>query len=274
MRAEGGTARPRGFALLIVLWSMALMALIVAEIGLGGRTESRIAANLVANAKAAAVSDGAVMEAIYRLSRPTDDRWTANGETHLLVRARARAHVTATAENGKVNPNGATPQLMRGLLSACGAGDDDAARISVAILDWRSPGETAHPQGAKMPEYRGAGLDYAPPNAPFQSLDELRLVFGMTPALYACLKPHLSLYATGEIDRSAADPLVAGLLPAPAPGGTVAAANPQAPQIVSILAETETDDGGHASRHAVVQLGPGLPRGYALLSWDSDPAGL
>ena len=51
--------RSGGFALLIVLWTLVLIAFIVARMTASGRTEIRIAGNLVADAVTAAAGDGA-----------------------------------------------------------------------------------------------------------------------------------------------------------------------------------------------------------------------
>ena len=53
-------ARSRGFALLIVLWTLVLIAFVVAQVTAAGRTEIRIAGNLAANAAAQAAADGAI----------------------------------------------------------------------------------------------------------------------------------------------------------------------------------------------------------------------
>ena len=50
----------RGFALLIVLWMLVLIAFITMHVTVAGRTEVRIAANLTANAAAQAAADGAI----------------------------------------------------------------------------------------------------------------------------------------------------------------------------------------------------------------------
>jgi general secretion pathway protein K len=52
--------RNGGFALIIVLWTLVLIDFIVAHLTPSGRTEIRIANNLVANAVAQAAGDGAI----------------------------------------------------------------------------------------------------------------------------------------------------------------------------------------------------------------------
>src|SRR5260370_33283326 len=58
-------------------------------------------------------------------------------------------------------------------------------------------------------EYRAAGLDYAPPGSPLETVDELRRVRGMTADLLAALRPHLTLFGPAEPNPASADPIVA-----------------------------------------------------------------
>jgi type II secretory pathway component PulK len=78
-------ARSRGFALLIVLWTLVLIAFVVAQVTAAGRTEIRIAGNLAANAAAQAAADGAIYEAIFHLADPRpEQRWALDGSEHAL----------------------------------------------------------------------------------------------------------------------------------------------------------------------------------------------
>jgi len=79
MRSLPGTARQRGFALLIVLWSMALLALIGTRITAAGHVEAQLATNLRANAIAEAAADGAVFEALFHFMDGSAGHWPAAG---------------------------------------------------------------------------------------------------------------------------------------------------------------------------------------------------
>ena len=72
VRADCG--RSGGFALIIVLWTLVLIAFIFAQLTASGRTEIRIAGNLVANAQAEAALDGAVFQTIFNLSDTSPER--------------------------------------------------------------------------------------------------------------------------------------------------------------------------------------------------------
>src|SRR5215472_14892165 len=82
--SERSARREDGFALLTVLWALALLALLVGHLIAAGRTEARIAANVVASARAEAAADGAVYEAVFRLADPNGDNWSADGSMHRI----------------------------------------------------------------------------------------------------------------------------------------------------------------------------------------------
>jgi hypothetical protein len=67
---------------------------------------------------------------------------------------------------------------------------------------------------AVLAEYQAAGLDYGPPAAPIETLDELGRVVGMSPAVLAAIRPHLTLYGPPQPNAATADPIVAAALAA------------------------------------------------------------
>ena len=262
--------RPRGFALVIVLWTLVLLSFLVTHMVTTGRTGTRIAANLVANAEAEAQADGAIMETIFRLVDGSDGRWTIDGGPHLLNLRHATATVTIAPESGKVNPNAASIELIAALLVSCGAEPGQASALAAAILEWRETGDRPRLGGAKLPQYRAAGLDYAPPNAPFETLDEMQRVLGMTPELFRRLKPHLSLYQPVDPDPRLADPIVAAALKSLPVKNRPPDYDGLVTRTVSITAQVTTDSGGHFLRHAIVRLERPGAGTYAILAWDTD----
>jgi general secretion pathway protein K len=272
MMAVRRSTDDRGFALLVVLWTLVLLALIVAELGTSGRQESKIARNLMANAVAEAAADGAVHEAIFHLADSSDQAWQPDGiERHLTVGG-LPVDLRIEDEAGKLNPNLADPILLQALMLVVGADPVQAQTVASGILDWRG-GIPIEQQAAVTQRYQAAGLHYEPGFSPFESVDDVALVLGMTPALAARVLPHLSVNQIGLADPSRADPVVTKAL-AQVSGGTAppAPAVAQAYRSLTITATAHGAEGASFTRHAVVRTGPGLPRGYALLVWDT-PAG-
>ena len=59
---------------------------------------------------------------------------------------------------------------------------------------FRDPGDRRRLNGAEESDYRAAGLPYRPKNAPFEVVDELQQVMGMTRQLYERVAPFVTVY--------------------------------------------------------------------------------
>jgi general secretion pathway protein K len=263
--------RNGGFALLIVLWTLVLVAFLVAHISASGRTETRIAENLVDNAVAEAAADGAISEAIFNLSNPQQrQRWPLDGKARELPVGDSQVALRLEDEASWINPSLASPTLIQALLQTLGVDRQTAQRLAGAIAEWVGTAEGEQSPDAIAAEYRAAGLDYQPPGAPLESLGELGRVVGMTPAVLAALRPHLSLYAPAEPDPQGSDPVVQTALAVIAQsGGTGLVVDPTPPDIVTARITAVASGPGKASveRAAVVRIGAALPIGYSVLAW-------
>ena len=94
-----------------------------------------------------------------------------------------RVLVTVEDEAGKVDLNSASEPLLRALLAGAGATPVEVDRITAAILDYRDADNLRRPDGAEADEYRLAGRQNGPKNAPFDSIFELGQVLGVDAAL-------------------------------------------------------------------------------------------
>jgi len=97
------------------------------------------------------------------------------------------------------------PMLTRFIVSQAELVQDKAAALADAVLDWRDEDSDAHPEGAEDFDYRGGSGGYECKDAPFENVEELLLVRGMTPAVYARLAPFLTVYGTGRLNINTAD---------------------------------------------------------------------
>lgn len=262
--------RNGGFALIVVLWTLVLIAFVVAHLSATGRTEIRIAGNLVANAVAQAAADGAIFETIFNQSDPQpQQRWPVDGSARELVVGNSRVLVRLDDEAWWINPNLASPALLEALLLVVGDDPESARRLASAIGEWVGSAPTARPQNLVLADYQAAGLDYGPPNAPLESLDELGRVLGMNPAVLAAIRPHLTLFGPPQPSPVSPDPIVAAVL-AHAAQAAAAPSAAQPPPDVATTRITATAFGSHdarVTRSAVVRIGAMLPRGYEVLAW-------
>ena len=253
----------RGFALLIVLWSMVLLSLLFARLVSAGRSESEIAFNLRAAAQRQAQVDGLLYSVIFGLLGPSGGQWRADGAVHHIRLPAAVASFSIENLDGRVNPNLASPALLDALLSHIGADATTARNLSQAIADWRTPDAQAN---FKAPQYLAAGSSYTPAGSPFQSIGELSLVLGMTPDLLARLVPHLSIYNGDNPNPEDADAVVRKALHDVGLGVTAAAS--RALRDVAVDVVIAGNDGTEASRCADVALKPSSSAaGFKVLTW-------
>jgi general secretion pathway protein K len=263
--------RNGGFALILVLWTLVLIGFIVAHLTASGRTEIRIAGNLVANSASQAAAEGAIFEAIFNLSDPQPERrWPVDGTPRQVAVGSSRVIVRVEDEASWINPSTASPVLLEALLRVTGSDPETARRIATAISEWVGSAAAPRPQEALAADYRAAGLDYGPPSAPIETLSELGRVLGMTPAVLLAIRPHLTLFGPPEPNTATTDPVVAAALalssPASQPGVQPSQTSPDA-LTVRITALASGPGNARVIRTAVVRAGETLPQGYAVLAW-------
>ena len=201
-----------GFALLIVLWTVGVLALVGTWLVAAGRSDTQLANNLKQEAMLRAAADGAVAHVMFAMQAAHDPGFQPGGAERELRIGQTPVLVLIENENDRINLNTASLALLRALLIEVGAPPALADRLAPAILDWRTSGANPRQGGAKTADYRAAGLAWGPPGTPFQSVDELTDVLGMTQALFARLAPHLTVWTDSDPDMSTRDPVVARAL--------------------------------------------------------------
>ena len=198
----------RGFALLIVLWWTVLLALLGTQLAGAGRLEVMRSGNVRDAAVADAAAEGALQTAAFHLLENGKDRWVADGAIHTMPLTGGSALIEISDEASKIGLNQATAGLLAALMSLLGEDHQQAAVIADAILDWRTSSAMPRSSTAKTAAYAETASNYAPPGGDFETLSELGLVKGMTPALLRRLTPYLTVYQMGDPDLANADPIV------------------------------------------------------------------
>ncbi len=262
------STRQSGFALLIVLWTVGFLALLGTQLVAAGRSDTRLADNLKQEAALRAAADGAVAHVMFAIQAAHDPGFRADGLEREVRIGRVPVLVRIDNESDRINLNTASAALLRALIIEAGAPPALADRLTAAILDWRTSGAAARPGGAKAPEYRAAGLGFGPPGEPFQSVDELADVLGMTRTLFDRLAPHLTVLTDADPDMTTRDPVVALALADAA--GTADVAAPVEQSAVDVLRITVAALGRDSTRYtetivASADFQAGVPRVYILL---------
>ncbi|HSG91092.1 MAG TPA: hypothetical protein VLA56_17880, partial [Pseudomonadales bacterium] len=209
-RPTASHATERGIALVIVLWAVVLLGIMaqafVAEI----RTETKLTRNLIDDSAAKALADGGVYAAIGRLSE--QQALLSEGSDGLppvWQTADGLVEVAVQDEDGKIDLNTASDALLTALFRAAGLEEDAAKALTDKIADWKDPDNLHRLNGAEDDAYGAAGLPYGAKDKRFEDVDELRLVLGMTPALFASVAPALTTHnGSAGVDPEAAPPAV------------------------------------------------------------------
>jgi general secretion pathway protein K len=194
--------REEGIALIAVLWMLTLLSIVAAALSLESRSSTRIARNMAENAAARAAADAGIQRAILDLEAsptgPMDTaKFRADGTVYTWRFADSTVHISVQDEGGKVNLNQAPEALLAALFDSVGVDPGMAQSLADAIADFRDADNLPRPRGAEETEYRAAGLAWGPKNAPFQAVEELQQVLGMTPEIYERVAPDLTIYSLG-----------------------------------------------------------------------------
>ena len=278
--------KQRGVALLVVMWACTLLAILLGGYAVLAHTEGLQANYQFQQARAHYAAEAGVMRAIYSLQAPSiNDRWIADGRAYPMQFDQAKVGVSITAESGKVDLNAASPDVITNLFRNAGVDATQASVITQAIIDWRSFPISPQQIAQRNAGYTAAGRDYGPRNGPFASVEELQMVLGVTPALYAKVAPYVTIWS----GRASPDPNTAPLLAlASVPGmdlqraAAIIAARPAAagasaaPGLVanngithSIRSEAVLADGTREILRATVRLQGYRPgsQAFAVLRW-------
>ncbi len=196
----------RGWALVSVLWVVLILSMLAAGLEALTLTAARIEHRAEERAQIEAALDAGVTRGVLGLLAPSRaNRWPVDGTSEPFTFAGYAMQVRLQDEFGRIDLNAADESVLRQLLSDAGLSAEDAAALTDKILDWRSPGDLHRLHGATDADYAAAGFSYQQRHGPFQSVEELKLVLGMTPALFAKIAPTLTVYNR----RPTIDPAVA-----------------------------------------------------------------
>jgi general secretion pathway protein K len=217
-----------GFALLGVLWLVVLVTIVGLDFSLRARAITQRVASAADQSMARAAAEGCLVHAEAQLrlrleraigastgSLEALDPWRQPGAiaNDTVDIGDARCHVTFEDAGERLHLNRAGEDELRELMVRLRLDTGDADRLAQAILDWRDPDDLRRGRGAEREEYMQAESPVLPRNAAFTSVDEVRLVLGMTERVYARVRPALNTLGSGRVNLSAAPPEGIAALP-------------------------------------------------------------
>ena len=183
-----------GVALVLALWLLTLLTVLAAGYGYAMRTETKLTIHGVELAGARATAEAGVWLALADLLQPEPERrWQTDGTLYLLDFVESRIQLRIQDEAGRIDLNTADEALLRGLLEKAAQPGDDVDYLLNAILDWPDPDSRRRNPGAGDADYAHAGYDAR--NVPFNGIEELRLVAGMTNGIFTSIYPTLTIHS-------------------------------------------------------------------------------
>lgn len=210
-----GSQAPRGFALILVLTIIFVLAILAGGFAYSMKVESRLAANAHNESELEWMGRSGVELAKYVLDQsarlgarytslnqiwaggPGDGPETNSPLAGINLRAWPLGDGVISVEivdlERKLNLNriaslppmqGGGQDLLARALALMGVDAADAATVVDSILDWRDPDDVPRLSGAESDYYLSQDPPYYAKNGPLDDLAELLLVQGMTPEIY------------------------------------------------------------------------------------------
>ena len=201
MRGVRASAHPRGAALMVVLWLIAILAIASITALRVISFDMDVAAATIHGARAKHLAEMGVAVGCHPLIERTDPLLTYvnEGENEGYT-------VTLTSEGQRFNINaiiaGRDTDLLNNMFTEWGMELDESEALVDALTDWFDADDQVSIKGAELEEYESAGRLNQPFNRPFYSLDEMRLVVGMDRLEF--LKPDwrdwFTVWSSGQLD--------------------------------------------------------------------------
>ena len=198
----------RGWALVSVLCVVSMLALLAAATEELTLTSARVERASVDQAESDADFDAGFARALLAIGDTRDTaRWRVDGIPQDFSFNGATMKIAVQDESGRFDLNSVDGETLTHLLQSAGLSLDAATDLSDTIQDWRSDSsaDLSRLHGASDADYAARGYPWHPRRGPFQSIEELKLVMGVTPTLFQRLKPALTVYSK----RTSINPQVA-----------------------------------------------------------------
>lgn len=285
--------RQRGVALLVVLWLLILLTIVVGVYAILTRTEALQARFLLDTTKARYAAEAGLHRAAYEMFNPDmETRWVGDGRLYTMEFGTSTVEIRIIDESGKININRADVDLLTELFFQEGVDELAAVSLADAVLDWRDADEFPSEYGAEIEEYDAAGFPYGPANQPFQSVEEIQQVMGMTQEMFQNIQDLLTVSGgSGRPNPAFAPAKIIALLPDmdqvaaeefvaerseyhPSEMVGVMMANgelvnlQQTGRVFSVHSRATLDTGTWASVKATVAIGEGMRgRPFRILEW-------
>lgn len=191
-----GAHAQTGFALIIVLWLIALLTILCASFSQQTRVELKLTTHLVSSAKAERLAEAGVWRAIHELLIPPALRnWEVENAEYLIKLDEHEISIHIQDEAGKIDLNAVSSELLVKFIEHFTDENTSAIELADAILDWRDRDNLVRSNGAEDDDYKAAASPYGAKDGLFNSVEELLQVYGVTQTSFDRLKSHLTIHS-------------------------------------------------------------------------------
>jgi len=225
--------------LIYVVWIVLLLSLFAVGVGSQALRTLNFSERLSEQLRAAYIARGALQVAALALEHdPTPavdsmtDRWAEDPSLFLDhplfggsfrvtsgMTATGQPHYGLQDEERRINLNTAPEKVLERLLEAAGGlPQREASEVADAIADWRDEDTDERPHGAERFYYQSLREAYDCKDGPFENVEELLLVKGVTPEVYQKLEPWVTVYGSGRVNLNTAGAPVLRALELSEPG--------------------------------------------------------
>ena len=199
-RRRGGA---EGAALIVALWTVLILSLLVGGMAFEMHVEAGITSYARKRMKAQVAARGGVEYAKFLLAKSFDvSAFEESDEEKENLRILAKnlsrgigvsgaqvpmgestATVSVEPEAGRRNVNKLEDEDWEELLDQAGVPDEDWPELIDCFMDWTDEGDEHRLNGAEEDDAFYKEQGYEPKNAPLDTVDELMLIKGFTPAI-------------------------------------------------------------------------------------------
>ena len=187
----------RGVALLVVLWIFIFLLVVAFDFSASVREEATAAHRYSDETQGYYIALAGFERGVYEFLQQSTGREATgrealgtqkkadifDGDWHEEALGGGAFRVRWVDEGGKININRADEETLRRVFTNLGIEEPNKAILVDSIMDWRDPDDLHRASGAENDYYRSLTPPYTAKNGPFDTVEDLLWVRGMTPEL-------------------------------------------------------------------------------------------
>jgi len=209
---EGG-----GVALILVIWVLVILIAIVGEFSYSMRTELNILQNFKEEEESYQLALAGIEHAKIEILSQKEPLYTYLNKEGILIFGQGDENpmrkselgngafsYTITDEDGRLNINNASLPQLRYIIESTDVDITVVDTIADSIIDWRDTNDLHMLNGAEEDYYQSLERPYSCKDGPFDTIDELLLVRGVTPEIFKNLTAYFTTWGSGRVNINTA----------------------------------------------------------------------